>query len=405
MKVSPTRIAVSPERQDCVRYSATVEYDDGKVAPEEYWFDFDASVASDLVPSGNPWLALLTPIAALLGEPLRISDPVDPLLFEGIHENMRVWKVWYPEYHELKFEVTLLPRMPAEPFGRVASFFSGGADSFFSVLFHEPEEHHLPRVDELISIWGFDIPLTKPQEIDRAQASLATAAKAMRKSIHFVRTNIRETRLNAWDWDDYTHGTSLVAVGLCLEKRYWRILVPANWGPTLLEMKPNGQHALTESNYSTQRMRFSFDGTSHSRNKKLGYLSNWPVAMEHLRLCWEGLGASNCSMCSKCTRSMIGLAAYGALAKCKTLDASRFSLDRVRSMRARTKGDVGNFELLLKTLPDECDPELRVAVELCLKQNQRYFARLAQFEALELTPWLGWLFGHYKRRVFMDSKR
>jgi hypothetical protein len=358
-----------------------------------------------LTPSGNPWLVALLPVAAHLGETIHIADPVDPLLLEGVHENFRVWRVWYPDWHHPKIVVPILPRSGSNASGRIGSFFSGGADSFFTALFHDTEPGYMPPIEELITIWGFDIPLNKPGEIEAARASLSAAAKKMGKAQIFCWTNIRGTRVNTWDWNKCACGTSLAAVALCLEKRYWRVHSPGSWGPTTQELSPNGMHVLTDQNYSTQTLRFIYDGTSFSRAKKLGFLAQSPVAMEHLRICWEGLNAINCSMCSKCTRSMIALAAYGGLEKCKTFDSTKLTPDRIRTMRARSEGDVFNFELLSETLPESCPPELRAALLACIEFNKRYYRRLHRFEKLEMMRFAGWLFGHYKRRFVLERKK
>jgi hypothetical protein len=404
MKVHPARIFESPVSANRVRYSALVEYDDGKPA-EEYWFDFDSQYAGDLQVTGNSWLAALTPLAAQLGEGLQISDPVDPQLFEGVHENLRIWRVWFPNLDNPGINVSLLPRLAPPPFGRVASFFSGGVDSFFSVLFHDTRPDHLPKVDEVVTVWGLDIPIGKPEEIERAQASLDVAVRAMEKKWIQVWTNIRETRIKEVDWPTLCHGSVLAAVGLCLETRFWRFLIPGNWGPTMQELKPWGTHVLTEPNFSTQRMRFVYDGTSFNRVRKMEFLATSPIALDHLRLCWEGRSAGNCSRCVKCMRAMLCLKCFGVLERSRTFDPTQFSLDRIRNMKMAKKYELAMVEMLRDTLPANCDPKISKAVVDCIDSNSRYFKKIELFEMLERKPLVGWAFGMYKRAFIFEKNR
>jgi hypothetical protein len=405
MNVSETRIAPSPEGGGRIRYSATVEYGDRRGTPEEIWFEFEAKCADDLAPSGNPWLVALLPVAAHLGETLRIADPVDRLLLEGVHEDLRIWRSRDSQLVDFKIEAPIRSSASAESSGRVGSFFSGGADSFFSVLFHDSEPEYMTRVEELITVWGFDIPLSKPNEIETARASLEAAGRKIGRSHLFCWTNVRETRINDWDWNDWGCLPCLAAVALCLEKRYSRVLLPTGWGATSSEIGLTGLCTITTENFSTQRTRLKYDGAAFSRSRKLAFLAKSSIAMEHLRICWEGFSAHNCSACSKCIRTMIALAAVGALERCKTLDATKLTPDRIRRYRTRTEGDIVNFEMLLSTLPDTCPTNLRTALEECIENNKAYYNRLRTFEKLERTRLVGWLFGHYKRRFVLEPKK
>src|SRR5262245_49535107 len=107
--------------------------------PEQIWFDVPEAFAGHLSSTGNPWLAALLPLAVTRKEPLTISLPVDPGLREGIDALMQVWRGWYPGVTEpVPVEVDLLPASAPDPAARTASFFSGGLDSYYTVLRHEP---------------------------------------------------------------------------------------------------------------------------------------------------------------------------------------------------------------------------------------------------------------------------
>jgi hypothetical protein len=403
MFVEGTRIGPSPAGDGRVRYSTVVRFDDEKLAPEEYWFDFPEVCANDLRPSGNPWLALLAAAAGKLNEPLRLADPVDPLLLEGMHENLRVWRGWYPAMSDVQIEAPIIPRPIPKIGGRVVSFFSGGVDSFFTVLYRNSGKSQLAQVDELITVWGFDVPLDKTQVIAESRANLDAAATQLQRPRLDVWTNIRATRLNDIDWGNYIHGGALAAVGLCLESRYRQCLIASSYSTNNLQ--PWGSHAVTDPNFSTLNLRFVHDGAAFERLQKIGLLKDHPVALDHLRTCWRSTTSKNCSECESCLRTMMAFACFGALEHCRTYDVSKFSVEKIRTMRAKDEVTIRDFEMIyLRVMPPETPPEIREALEYAIAQNRRYYARLRWLERMEHKPWIGWIFGIAKRNFVMDKK-
>ena len=136
MQLKHANVLKSRCSEDRVRLSGEVAYDDRAIRPELYWFDVPEKYAEYLSTSGNPWLACLLPLAATLGEPLRISLPVDRVLFENVQELMRIWKYWYPHLHVVPMEAEAVDIEQHELPTRTAAFFSGGIDSFFTILHH-----------------------------------------------------------------------------------------------------------------------------------------------------------------------------------------------------------------------------------------------------------------------------
>ena len=136
MKLVEVDIGASPDRRGHTRLSGVVRYDDprGGRAEETYWLDFPDAFAGDVSASGNPWLAMLLPVAVVSNEPLVISRPVDARLLDNSRETMHVWKRWFgdPVIH---VEADVEQPDPAAPAGaRTASFFSGEVDSFFTAF-------------------------------------------------------------------------------------------------------------------------------------------------------------------------------------------------------------------------------------------------------------------------------
>ena len=189
----------------------------------EIFYEVPSRLEAALSDSGNPWIVAMLPYALSTGENVECNLPVDARLLENLEGLLATWIDWYPQFRR--------PRLVAsrQPFGsdgggesRTAVFFSGGIDSWFSVLRHAPELEPaaIGMVDDLLTVHGFDIPLDQPQEFATLEATLAEGARAIAREFVVVRTNLRRRDTlwaRAWGW--LTHGAGLASVALVLEKR------------------------------------------------------------------------------------------------------------------------------------------------------------------------------------------
>jgi lipid II:glycine glycyltransferase (peptidoglycan interpeptide bridge formation enzyme) len=199
----------------------------------------------------------------------------------------------------------------AKPASGTACFFSGGVDSFYTLL------KNTDKVTHLIFVHGFDITLAN--RALRAQASRAAreVAKELGKSLIEVETNLRSFSDSLVNWDHY-HGSALASVGLLFQHLFREVLIPAS--ATYAELYALGSHPLLDPLWSTDLTRFEHDGCEASRVDKSAYISNSETAMRWLRVCWANPRiAYNCGRCEKCRWTMWNLHAAGALGRCRTL--------------------------------------------------------------------------------------
>src|SRR3989338_6400267 len=173
MELKSINIIKSPTNSCKVRLVGEVHYDD-RADAELYWYEIDEKYAEYLSSSGNPWLTCLIPLAVTLGEPLRISLPVDGVLLQNINKLMQIWKSWYPHLHIVPIEANTVEPNSADRSSKTAAFFSGGIDSFFTVLRHDASTGSSIAIDDLLYVWGFDIPL---ENVDAFQHMKGTLKK------------------------------------------------------------------------------------------------------------------------------------------------------------------------------------------------------------------------------------
>jgi hypothetical protein len=304
----------SPEgERPWTRLAADVRMASGETF--EIYYEVPARLEAALSDSGNPWIVAMLPYALSTGEDVECSLPVDARLLENLEGLLATWIDWYPQFRRPKL---IAPRLPFADGGntesRTAVFFSGGIDSWFSVLRHAPELEPaaIGTVDDLLTVHGFDIPVDQPQEFATLEATLADAAQALGRNLVVVRTNLRRRdTLWARGWGWLTHGAGLASVALVLEKRYGRAVIGSThpFGGLI----PWGSHPLTDPLLSTRRLEIRHDGAQYARTDKTALVARHRVALSHLHVCWKDAAADNCGTCAKCLRTMATLELLGVL--------------------------------------------------------------------------------------------
>lgn len=265
--------------------------------------------------SGDAFVAAVLPLAMAMGEPVEVIGlSVSPRLLRQLDTWQRIVCTWYPQLRPA--EIFAAMRAPAAggaaaPRG-VASFFSGGVDSFASVLAHREE------LSALLLVHGFDVALDDRALWDTTVSRLRAAAEAIGLPLHTVETNVRVVLDRAGDWGLLTHGAALASVALLSQAAYHTILVPSSYSYN--DLFPWGSHPLLDPLWSTEALTVIHDGAHCTRTDKVRAIAASPVALAHLRVCWQNHQPYNCGVCEKCVRTMVNLELCGALARCGTFD-------------------------------------------------------------------------------------
>jgi hypothetical protein len=319
----------SPGRENHVRLTGEIAYDHRLLKSEGYWFEVQEKYAAQLTDSGNPWLVCLLPLAVTLGEPLRISRPVDRELYKNIQELMRIWVDWYPHLHTVPIEAEIVDAAPREKHARTALFFSGGIDAFHTLLHYDSASgsgsHH--PIDDLIFIHGFDVPIYNHDAFQHVQGSLQIAAADFDKEFVVLATNLRETRCQKADFSSLAHASILASAALTLEEKYSKVLISSSYNYRNLHRW--GSHPQTDRLYSTKRTDFIHYGAEFSRIEKTAYVAQSDRALRSLRVCWLSDSGGNCGACNKCYRTMVTLELFDALDRCTTFTEKSVDLGAV----------------------------------------------------------------------------
>ena len=234
----------------------------------------------------------------------------------------------------IEAEIEKAPRDRAAP-PKTGAFFSGGVDSFYTILRNAELEDRstFPKIDGLLWVGGFDLPLgSSEEEFGRLRARLSAAAQDLGMSFLDVRTNLRTTRFRATNWGHVSHGCALASVGLALESLFRTIYIGATAATG--RIRPWGSHPEMDPLLSTRSTRFIHDEVGPRRTVKTERVSRSDVAMRTLHVCFRSGTADNCCDCRKCLLAMATLEVLGATAACPTFPRP-LDLDRVRRVYLR----------------------------------------------------------------------
>lgn len=284
--------------------------------PPMLWFEVPADYADGLSPRGDPFLPVLLLCALQRPGPIVIEADVSPEMLASARRIVALLGTWglppgRARHAALEVQAPLRPA--ARRGGAVGAFFSGGVDSFYTVLKNMARypDGDTRALTHLVMLHGFDVREGDAALFGRLSAPLREAATGLGKRFVTVRTNLREL-LDDDDFD-FTHGVMLAGAGHALAGLFHTLYIASSYPYS--ELRPWGSHPNLDPLWSSERLDFVHDGAERSRPEKLGVIAQSPVALRGLRVCWMQRDAYNCGTCEKCVRTMLGLAAHGALAE------------------------------------------------------------------------------------------
>ncbi|HET9198543.1 MAG TPA: polysaccharide pyruvyl transferase family protein [Solirubrobacterales bacterium] len=267
--------------------------------------------------------ALLPAMAG--GGSLTMSEPISPRVLRTQREFQAIQRAWSlswpfgdPPLAEVEVTAPVRPPEVRQPLGRVAAFFSGGVDSWSTVLEN-------PDLTDLIFVRGVDIlPRLPHQEglADRVEAQLRAAAEELGLALHTVETNLRDLSEPTGPerplvrWEAY-YGCAVTAVALFLGRAFDRVLIAGDSDYEVMDTR--GAAWMVDQLWSNENLEIVDDGGRFSRVERTERIASHPVVRRTLRVCWENPeGAYNCGRCRKCLMTMATLEAVGALREVET---------------------------------------------------------------------------------------
>lgn len=298
------------------------------------WYRLPESCQESIAPSCDPYIIATILLSMKQGADVQIHGEVSPSLLQNLSEFQAAWQCWRPQVYravDITAEVEREQPSPPVPEGAISAF-SGGVDSCFTVFRHRTGRCGRWQQDlqAAVMVRGFDIPLDQPQVFDRAFVKSQATLSSLGVKLIPVATNFKELPLQ---WED-SFGTGVASTLMLFQRQYSAGLI-ASASPYQSLRFPWGSNPLTDPLLSTQAFRIVHDGTSCDRLEKIKGISQWPEALQNLRVCWQGQQLDrNCGRCEKCIRTILIFRALGlGLPSCFEQDVTDRQILEVKGLK------------------------------------------------------------------------
>ena len=309
--------------------------------PHELWFRFPMQFQSVISKEIDPFAVALLLLAMKNREPILLQGSLSRKLFQGLKEYQRIYHSWYPEvFHEIEIQPASLRDDLQNAGGVAACAFSGGVDSFYTLLTLMRRDGATitskatkPTLSHTLFMAGFDMPRHLSQSISELTSSYSVMMKELKIQFVAGSTNIRSF-VNAVDWTN-AHGQALAATALFFKDSWGQFYIPSSYTATTYPKW--GTHPSLDHLLSTESLKFVHHGTESNRVSKLNLISNYPESYSRLRVCWiQDIGLKNCGECEKCVRTMVALDILGKLSCYSTFGRKSLNPGKIRDLKMRT---------------------------------------------------------------------
>ena len=312
------------------------------------FYRFPADLADWLQPSADPFIAALLLPSMRINEKLSVAAPASKKLFATLPRIMHVYGGFHSRFRPVEVVVegnTEFVSTPAKS-KAAALFFSGGLDSFYSLL--RLTEKQTGRLSHLILVKGFDISLDNSALFNMTYAAARDVADRYGMRLVAVSTNLRHLTRQFVHWD-LSFGGALVSIALSLGGFFRRVYIASDLLPD--KVYPAGSRPDLDPLWSTETTVFIHHGNDVLRSEKVRVILKEALARKHLRVCWENRGgAYNCGTCMKCVLTMIDIHLARATQKVDSFP-TELSADLIRQTNLNTESNL-ILDIIKKQMAD-----------------------------------------------------
>lgn len=277
------------------------------VGEESLWFE---TADTDLVLSPEAFASALLVPAMSHGLDLVFEDSLSNVWLDNSRKLIELFSQWWGW---TPITITSLSKETVQrgvSHGR-ALCFSGGVDSFFSLLTY-PEP-----IDKLVLVQGYDIDVNDNEGAQYAFDHLSQVAVDRGIQAVMVKTNFREHSVSGKKYK-HAFGGALAAIGHMLSDTS-ELIISASY--SYEDAVPYGSHWKSDHLYSSEAMSFVHYGAELHRNQKIQQIAKTPIFRKHMRVCQNNLKglfhlsdkAINCGVCQKCIQTLLVLQQEGSI--------------------------------------------------------------------------------------------
>ncbi len=263
-----------------------------------------------------PFLGNILPVAWLHSLEI-VADSLDKTFYECLPKVIGGYDNMYPALQFTNYlsvqNVVFNNRTEKD---KVASFFSGGVDAYYTLLRHKDE------ISALATVWGSDITLDDNVGWDNVKQMLIKASKKYKKDSYIIKSNFREV-INAktltedlqhpgWSWwHEFQHGMGLITLlaPVAYSEKLSRIYIASSYTAEVKNLTCASDPSI-DNFVRFNSCEVVHDGFESNRQDKVHYIVDYSRKNKDeidLRVCWVTRGGRNCCKCEKCCRTMMAI--------------------------------------------------------------------------------------------------
>jgi hypothetical protein len=127
-------------------------------------------------------------------------------------------------------------------------------------------------------------------------------------------------------------------------------------------------------------------GSGFDRVEKTEFITNHPVAMQHLHVCYRARTAANCGACGKCYRTMPALEILGRLPESSAFPTHLFSVDQARRLLVEDESTESFLCVVARHAAARNRMDVVEALEASARWNRRHRFIQALADRFERIP-------------------
>lgn len=315
MKINTAKIK---QIGDTIRVSSFIESSTQPEINQDIWFELSVKYKSYIAKNMDSFLLATIIVAMGLGEDVYVDGNLSPRILKRIKDIQAYYAFMSKGQYEIvsvyanscKIEKNKLfkPRYST-------SFFSGGVDSFYTIIENQKEIQDCYKIKKSIFILGYD--MCKDDHADGYSKISNTYKEYLMNTLGIDLINITVNHRELTDLvihKKYTIGTILYSTGLLLSPMISTLYIPSSISYSYTDYW--GTNPISDELCETENMEVIYDGGGMKRMDKIKIVSEFEDSYNKLRVCLQNPESLyNCSKCEKCARTMLELELQNKLEK------------------------------------------------------------------------------------------
>lgn len=252
-----------------------------------------------------------------------VIDEIDETFYKSIPKFKKGYIDMYPELNfKGNIQVKEIIRSSYKKTNKCATFFSGGLDSFSTLI------NHIKEKPDLVTLWGSDIKLDDYKGWENVSKKVSDVANEYGLKAVFIKSSFREfinegvleneynSKIKSGWWYGIQCGIGIIGH---IAAYAWKYNLNSQYVASSEclddgDKVRSGSYPTIDNNIKFLSCSIYHDQFLMSRQDKTKYIIDYCINNNknvNLRVCWQSKGGGNCCKCEKCYRTICGFLVEG----------------------------------------------------------------------------------------------